>query len=81
MFGLRGQELIIILMIILILFGSSKIPQMMKGLGQGLKEFKKGMKEDDKPEAKQEETNAVNKVEVAKPAESNVSEVKDISKN
>jgi sec-independent protein translocase protein TatA len=53
MFGMRAQELLVILLIILVLFGSSKIPEMMKGLGKGIKEFKKGMQEDpEKDEAK-----------------------------
>jgi sec-independent protein translocase protein TatA len=47
MFGLHTQELLIILLIVVILFGASKIPQMLKGLGTGIKEFKKGMKEDE----------------------------------
>jgi sec-independent protein translocase protein TatA len=45
--GLSVNELLIVLAIVVILFGASKIPQMMKGMGQGIKEFKKGMKEDD----------------------------------
>jgi sec-independent protein translocase protein TatA len=39
--GLSGGELIIVLVAILILFGSKKIPEFAKGLGQGIKEFKK----------------------------------------
>ena len=35
-----GQEIIIILIIILILFGGKKIPELMKGLGKGVKEYK-----------------------------------------
>ncbi|MBL0190359.1 MAG: twin-arginine translocase TatA/TatE family subunit [Saprospiraceae bacterium] len=49
MFG--PQEWIIILIIVLLLFGGSKIPQLMKGLGQGVKEFnnaKKGIDEETK---------------------------------
>ena len=38
-------ELIIILVIVLLLFGSTKIPQIMRGMGQGIGEFKKGIKE------------------------------------
>ncbi|MBR6178569.1 MAG: twin-arginine translocase TatA/TatE family subunit [Bacteroidales bacterium] len=38
-----GQELIIILLIILVLFGAKKIPDLMRGLGRGVKEFKDGM--------------------------------------
>jgi sec-independent protein translocase protein TatA len=38
-------ELLVILAIVLLLFGSTKIPQLMRGLGQGLHEFKKGAAE------------------------------------
>lgn len=47
MFGLGGQELIIVLLIVLVLFGGAKIPQMMKGMGEGMKEFKKATRDDD----------------------------------
>jgi sec-independent protein translocase protein TatA len=43
--GLGGQELIIILIIVLLLFGAKKIPELMRGAGQGVKAFKEGMKE------------------------------------
>lgn len=43
------SELLVILVIILLLFGGRKIPEMMKGLGQGVSEFKKGMREADQP--------------------------------
>ena len=39
-----GQELLIVALIILLLFGGSKIPQLMRGLGRGVKEFKDGTK-------------------------------------
>lgn len=39
------QDLIIILVIVLVLFGGAKIPQLMKGVGQGLGEFKKGIED------------------------------------
>ncbi|RIH66397.1 twin-arginine translocase TatA/TatE family subunit [Mariniphaga sediminis] len=39
------QEIIIILIIVLLLFGGRKIPELMKGLGKGMKEFKKATKE------------------------------------
>jgi len=42
-----GWELIAILIIVLLIFGGTKIPQLMKGLGQGISEFKKGMKDGD----------------------------------
>ncbi|MEI6691271.1 MAG: twin-arginine translocase TatA/TatE family subunit [Chlorobium sp.] len=41
MFGIGGQELMLILVIILLLFGAKKIPELAKGLGKGIKEFKK----------------------------------------
>ncbi len=40
------QEIIIILIIVLLLFGGRKIPELMKGLGRGMKEFKNASKED-----------------------------------
>lgn len=43
-FGLGAPELIIIGIIVLLLFGGKKIPQLMKGLGQGINEFKKSSK-------------------------------------
>jgi sec-independent protein translocase protein TatA len=47
------QEIIIILIIVLLLFGGRKIPELMKGLGTGMKEFRKATKENDE-EAKGE---------------------------
>ena len=47
MFGLGTQELLIVLVIILVLFGGAKLPQMMKGLGQGMKEFRKATTDDE----------------------------------
>jgi len=41
------SELLVILVIIMLLFGGKKIPEMMKGLGQGVSEFKKAMREGD----------------------------------
>ena len=41
------QEVIIILIIVLLLFGGRKIPELMKGLGKGMKEFKNATKEDE----------------------------------
>ncbi len=47
MFGLGGNELIIVLLIVLVLFGGAKIPQMMRGLGEGMREFKKATRDDE----------------------------------
>jgi sec-independent protein translocase protein TatA len=46
MFGNLGAgEIILILLVILILFGAKKIPELAKGLGKGMSEFKKGLKD------------------------------------
>ncbi len=51
--GIVGpQEIIIILIIVLLLFGGRKIPELMKGLGKGMKEFKAATKDDDDETAK-----------------------------
>jgi sec-independent protein translocase protein TatA len=42
--GLGGSEMIIVLVIVLLLFGGKKIPELMKGLGKGVKEFKDASK-------------------------------------
>ncbi|MHC4607819.1 MAG: Sec-independent protein translocase subunit TatA/TatB [Planctomycetota bacterium] len=43
--GLGAPELIVIALVILLLFGATKIPQLMRGMGQGVGEFKKGLKD------------------------------------
>ena len=45
MFGLGYQELLIILVIVLILFGANRLPELAKSLGSSVKEFKKGVNE------------------------------------
>ena len=60
MFGLGFQEMVVIALIILLLFGGKKIPELMKGLGKGVKSFKDGMNEvtdlkEDKKEEKKDE--------------------------
>lgn len=45
MFGLRLPELLVIALVILLLFGGKKLPELMKGLGKGIKGFKDGMKD------------------------------------
>jgi sec-independent protein translocase protein TatA len=45
------MHLLIIAIVILVLFGGRKIPEVMKGLGQGVREFKEGMRGDQNPAA------------------------------
>ena len=60
LFGLGMQEILIIAFVVLLLFGGKKIPELMKGLGKGVKSFKEGMNEvtditkDEKDEKKDE---------------------------
>lgn len=53
-FGLGFNELLIILLIFLVLFGASKIPQLARGLGKGISEFKRGLKEGETEESMKE---------------------------
>lgn len=54
-FGLGTSELIVIALVIVLLFGGSKLPSLMRGMGRGVREFKEGMntpiEEQDKQEA------------------------------
>jgi sec-independent protein translocase protein TatA len=52
-FNLGGGEIILILAVVLILFGATRIPQLMGGLGKGIKEFKKASREDDETKPKE----------------------------
>ena len=44
-FNLGFWEIVIIALVVLLLFGGKKIPELMKGLGKGVRNFKEGMKE------------------------------------
>jgi sec-independent protein translocase protein TatA len=46
-------EILLILLVVVLLFGGRKIPELMKGLGQGMKEFKKASQTDDEPQNKE----------------------------
>ena len=58
MFGLGMQEVLVIALVVLLLFGGKKIPELMKGLGKGVKSFKEGMNEIslDEPEKPEKKT-------------------------
>ena len=45
MFGLGTQELLVILVIVLVMFGGSKLPEIARALGKSMNEFKKGINE------------------------------------
>jgi sec-independent protein translocase protein TatA len=49
-------QIILIAVIVLLLFGGKKIPELMKGLGTGIKEFKNASKDDSTPAKKEEDT-------------------------
>tara|TARA_B110000037_G_scaffold34201_1_gene41401 strand:+ start:750 stop:962 length:213 start_codon:yes stop_codon:yes gene_type:complete len=48
-----GPQIAIIVVVVLLLFGGKKIPELMRGLGSGIKEFKNASKEEDKEEDKE----------------------------
>lgn len=62
---LGGQELLVIFLIILLLFGANKLPELARSLGQAKREFKKGIEEDEEEEEKKkkEEVKAEEKKE------------------
>ncbi len=57
--GLGGWEILLIVMVLLIFFGAKRIPELAKGLGKGIKEFKDATKEI-KDEIEKEDTRPVN---------------------
>jgi len=54
LFALGAPEIILIVLALLLLFGGRKIPELMRGLGKGMKEFKSAQREDDNSEKKDE---------------------------
>ena len=62
MFGLGVQELVIILAIVVLLFGASRLPQVGEGVGKMITGFRKGMKQvNEEPEKEEEGNGAENK--------------------
>jgi len=56
-----GMELLVIALVILLLFGGKKIPELAKGLGSGIKNFKKAVKDDEVAESIEESAKSVEK--------------------
>jgi sec-independent protein translocase protein TatA len=53
--GIVGPwQIVLIVAVVLLMFGGKKIPELMRGLGGGVKEFKNAMKDEDAPEKKEE---------------------------
>ena len=70
MFGLGTQELIIILIIIVVLFGATRLPQIGSGIGQAIKNFKKSVREGDEIDVTPDkETNEKKKEKIEKEGE------------
>ena len=71
-FSVGGGQIILIILLILIFFGAKKIPELAKGLGQGIKEFKKATREvtDEIQNASQEESNPIPPKKIEEKAES-----------
>jgi sec-independent protein translocase protein TatA len=61
MFGIGLQELVIILVIALVIFGPTKLPQIGSGLGKAIRDFKKGVSDDDSDDATKETQKEISK--------------------
>ncbi|MDT8393162.1 MAG: twin-arginine translocase TatA/TatE family subunit [Bacteroidales bacterium] len=52
--GIPGTwQIVVIVLVVLLLFGGKKIPELMKGIGRGTREFKKGLNTDDEDDSKE----------------------------
>jgi sec-independent protein translocase protein TatA len=59
--NLGATEILLILLVVVLLFGGRKIPELMKGIGQGMKEFKKASHLEDEPDKTSAESKEENK--------------------
>lgn len=66
-----GMEWILIALVVLLLFGGKKIPELAKGLGSGIKNFKKAVKEDDEEVAQTKKADEIEKKEEVSEASKN----------
>lgn len=64
MFGLGIQELIIILVIVLVLFGATRLPEIGRGIGQAIRNFRKGMSEPDEIDVTPDKNSSKKKEEI-----------------
>ena len=55
MFGFGFQELLLVLLIVVLIFGTSRIPELGRGLGEGIRNFKKGIKGGGEDEEKKQQ--------------------------
>lgn len=58
--ALSWQHILIVALILLLLFGGKKIPELMRGMGSGIKEFKDAVKEDEKKPSENQNSNSAN---------------------
>ena len=54
--SIGGPEILVILVVFLLLFGGSKIPDLARGLGEGIKNFKKSVKDEESPKEEKKPT-------------------------
>jgi sec-independent protein translocase protein TatA len=73
-----GMEWVLIALVILLLFGGKKIPELAKGLGSGIRNFKKAVKEDDEEGVVKSEEKIEDKKVETKPAETTPTETKHV---
>jgi sec-independent protein translocase protein TatA len=60
--AIAPMHIVLVLLVVVLLFGGKKIPELMKGIGQGMQEFKKASRLADEPEKKEPEAKAETKV-------------------
>lgn len=58
--ALSWQHILIVAILLVLLFGGKKIPELMRGVGSGIKEFKDAVKEEDKPSSENKSSSTTN---------------------